>query len=114
MLSSTNKTYLKDVKISNYAYDVIEISNNYRNDVIYEINHWYETPNLANLLRLNNTLLKMKADYLNIRKRKIDIVLVIDSLNNEMFDCSKIKECLSEVNRIIVYGNDVNNILADI
>ena len=56
----------------------------------------------------------MNADYLNIRKRKIDIVLIIYYLNNEMFDYSKIKECLGEANRIIVYGNVVNNILANI
>lgn len=114
LLLNSNKTYLQDIKISNYVYDVIEISNIYTNDIIYEIKHWYDTPSIANLTKLNNTLNKMKKDYLNTRNKNVDIVLIINSLNNMPSNYKIIEENLSEIKRINVYGNDVNNVLADI
>lgn len=112
LTQNKTKTYLKDIKISNYSYDIVEISNNYTNDIIYEIKHWYDTPSSTNLISLNKTLAKMKNDYYNVRSKKAGIVLVIDSLGIGVFDYSIIKKYLTEIDSIVTYGNGTNDLLA--
>lgn len=108
-----NQKYLNNIKISNYAYDIINISSG-EIDVVYEIKHWYSTPSSSNLIKLNKTLAKMKEDYFNIRKKKIKFILIIDSLGKTVFDYEMLQRHLTEISEIQIYGNDINNILADI